>query len=542
MPSRLHPPIAYLKANQPLMVALFLAILLSLFGANWGRVECWNLDQMAFQGTQSNGLPWSYLKPPLHTYLNHILVMKPAEAIRTVLGAEHSWQYPFQLMGARLLTLALFCGMIILLYRITSHSSGKSAAVVIALLAATSAGLIKFNHFATADSPLLFWMVASLAMALRASRSARPTDALLAGLLAGLAAADKYNGLGVAAAIPAALVTSMGLKGLFWKLSWLGALGVVLGFVLGNPGVLFDTRNFVQDFLYNLYTTPVYNGQTKGSGYVTFLSAFPELVGWPATLLIAAAITWTLFLALFHKLTRKETILIAASGAVFLFYFVTIGRFPRMADRFVLPVVPFILLMASPGLGRVSWRRALPLAGILAILAYNLLCSVLLDLRFLSDPRMRAQIFVRKEFAPGSTVENSYAPDWNLLPGVHSRITKLPCATGRAETFSKLFGSNEVIRKGIKKSEVSSYPPDTFTEAGLVTRNPDYIAFSNQVFDFTGDDDAQRFYAALDREQLGYKKVFEGRWTPMIPWTYPSHVDFLVERMVILQRTPRNQP
>jgi hypothetical protein len=541
MPSRLQPPIAYLKANQPLTVALFLAILLSLFGANWGRVECWNLDQMAFQGTQSNGLPWGYLKPPLHTYLNHILVMKPAEAVRTLLGAEHSWQYPFQLIGARLLTLALFCGMIILLYQIASRTSGKLAAGVIALFVATSAGLIKFNHFATADAPLLFWMVASLAMALRAARSGRPTDALLAGMLAGLAAADKYNGLGVAVAIPAALVARLGWKGMFGKLSWLGSLGVALGFVLGNPGILFDTRNFVQDFLYNLYTTPVYTGQTRGAGYGDFLMAFPELIGWPATFVMAAAITGTLILALFKKLTRVEIILFAASGAVFVFYFVTIGRFPRMADRFVLPVVPFVLLMATPALGRVSWHRALPLGGILTILAYNLICSVLLDLRFLSDPRMRAQVFVRKEFAAGSTVENSYAPDWNLLPGVHSHITKLPCATGRAETFTKLFGSNEVIRKGIKKSEVSAYPPDTFTETGLTTRNPDYITFSNQVFDFTGDNDAQRFYAALDREQFGYKKVFEGSWMPRIPWTYPSHVDFLVERMVILKRLPRGQ-
>lgn len=184
-----------LQANPVMAVAVALAIILSALGANWGRVECWNLDSMAFLGTQSNGLPHGYLKPPLHTYINHLLVMKPAETLRHILGAEHNFQHPIQLMGARIVTIALFYGFIVLMYRIAMRCSGIRAAAIVALVSATSAGLIKFNHFGTADSPLLFWMIASFAMAIRAGISGRITDALLAGALAGLAAADKYNGL-----------------------------------------------------------------------------------------------------------------------------------------------------------------------------------------------------------------------------------------------------------------------------------------------------------------------------------------------------------
>ncbi len=533
--------ITYFKLNPGLLAALFLSILLSLIGSNWGRVECWNLDEMAFRGTQSNGLPWGYLKPPLHTYLNHVLVMKPAEAVRTILGVDHSCQYPFQLLGARLLTLTLFCGMIVLLYRTVDRLAGKKPAVLIALLAATSAGLVKFNHFATADSPLLFWMVASFAMAVRAALSGKITDALLAGALAGLAAADKYNGLGVAVAIPACLLATRGWKGCFGKPAWIGALGVVLGFAIGNPGSVFDTGKFVQDFLYNLYTTPVYGGQTKGTGYADFLLAFPELIGWPATLLVTAAVSGTLLLALGGKLTREERLLTLGAGAMVVFYYLIMGRSPRIPDRFVLPVLPFVLFLAAPALGRVPWSRTIPRALILAVLVYNLFCSVALDLRFLSDPRMRAQIFAMKEFPTGATIENSYAPRWDHIPGIRVRIATLPCATGRAGTFGKIFGNNEVIRKGIEQYEVADYPADTFTEAGIAKRNPDYVCFSNQVFQFSGDNDAQRFYAALDREEFGYKKVFDGMWMPRIPWTYPSHVDFLVERLVILKRLPPGQ-
>jgi 4-amino-4-deoxy-L-arabinose transferase-like glycosyltransferase len=283
-------PLGWIGRNRILALALLLASVLSLGGAGWGRVECWNVDEMAFRGTQSNGLPWGYLKPPLHTYLNHLLIMKPAEAVRTVLGLERSWQFPVQLWGTRLLTLALFLGMLLLLHRTAARLAGRRGAAVIVLLAATSAGLIKFNHFATCDSPLLFWMVASFALAVRAALTGRRSDAFLAGLLAGLATADKYNGLGVAAAIPAVLLAARGWRGLLGSLPWMGLLGVTAGFFLGKPGCVFDTRNFVQDFLYNLYTTPVYNGETKGTGYVDFLLAFPELVGWPGSLLLLGAV------------------------------------------------------------------------------------------------------------------------------------------------------------------------------------------------------------------------------------------------------------
>jgi hypothetical protein len=536
MRDRLRSLIAYLRLNPGLTAALLLAGFLSLVGANWGRVECWNLDEMAFRGTRQNGLPWGYLKPPLHTYLNHVLIMKPAEAIRTVLGVDHNWQYPFQLMGARLLTLALFCGMIVISYRTAARLAGRKSAVLIALLLATSAGLIKFNHFGTADSPLLFWMVASFAMAVRAALSRNMPEALSAGFLAGLAAADKYNGLGVAISIPACLLATQGIRGVFGKLAWTGAMGVVLGFVLGNPGALFDTGKFVQDFLYNLYTTPVYGGQTKGTGYSDFLLAFPELIGWPATMLVGASLAGTLLLAIRGKLSSGERLLVIGAGAVLLFYYLVMGRSPRIPDRFVLPVVPFLLFVACPSLGRLPWKRAVPMALIVIVISYNLFCSVVLDLRFLSDPRMRALDFAEKHFTKGTTIESSYAPKWDHLPGVHPLVTTLPFATGRVVMFGRIFGDNEVIRKGINQNEVSGYPPDTFTAEGLAKRNPDYITFSNQVFQFTGDGDALRFYLNLDREPTGYRKVFDESWMPRIPWTYPMGVDFLAERMVILRR------
>ena len=533
-----HHFLVLVDRNRALTTALFLAIALSLIGVNWGRVEDWNLDSMAFRGVQPNGLPYGgYLKPSLHIYLNHILVMKPAEAIRSILGIQHNYQYPVQLYGSRLLTLALFCGTIFLSYKVARETTGPGSAMVLSLLIGTSAGLIAFNHFGTADSPLLFWMMASFAMAMRAGLSGKTLDAIFAGGLAGLAAADKYNGLGVAIAIPSILVVLRGWKSLFGKQSWAAAIAVPLGFAVGNPGAIFDAKNFSQDFLYNLYTTPVYEGKTSGAGYLDFLTRLPELIGWPGLVLVGIAIVGSVLLLALRRLSRNEVALLAGAGAVFLFYYLAIGRFPRMADRFVLPVVPFLLLLAAPGLERVPWKRAIPSVLLALVMAYNIFCSVDVGLRFLSDPRMDAQIYAQSHFLRGAVIENTNAPDWSRLPGLKVKAYSLPNAGGRSLRFSKIFGQNPVIQKGIEKFETTGFVKDTFTQAGLEKRFPDYVTFSNQAFQFTDDDQARSFYKALDDGHMGYVKVFEERWKPYLPWTYPHDIDFLVERMVILKRS-----
>ena len=51
--------------NHWLVLALILAFVLSMIGANWGQVECWNPDQMALRSIPKNLMMHDYLKPPL---------------------------------------------------------------------------------------------------------------------------------------------------------------------------------------------------------------------------------------------------------------------------------------------------------------------------------------------------------------------------------------------------------------------------------------------------------------------------------------------
>lgn len=525
-----------LLRHQWLTVALLLAIALSLIGANWGRVEDWNMDQVAARNLQPNGLPKSYLKPPLHTYLNRYIVVKPAEWAVAAFRAHEKLRYPLILWGTRLLTIALFCGSVVLIYLLCLISCGPRSAALISLLTATSAGLLVFNHYGTADSPLLFWMLGSFAFAVRAALSKKLRDAFLAGLLAGLATADKYNGLGVAAAIPVALLVYRGWKPLFGIQSWIALLAIPLGFFLGNPGALFDREKFVQDFLYNLYTTPVYAGEIHKTGYLSFLKSFQDLIGVPASMLLIAGAVASLYLLLKKRLSRRELALMAAAGAVFVFYFITIGKFPRMETRFVLPVIPFALLFAAPACERINWRRPMPTAVIILLLTYNVACSIHMGLRFLSDPRMDAQLFAMRTFPSGAVVEGTYCPNWNRLPGLDVTNTYLDCPTGHQERFAKIFGDNAVIKKG---NTEHSDPLEKFTVASLKERNPDYVVFNSQLKHITSDPQVLKYFSDLESGRSGYDIVFNGQALPRpkFRWNYPKNIDFLVDQMVVLKRS-----
>src|SRR5205814_4327483 len=69
---------------DPLLVAaLSLAFLFCLQGITWGRVECWNRCQIAMRGLRALR-PSDYMKPPFHTYVNHLFVVSPITTVMKI--------------------------------------------------------------------------------------------------------------------------------------------------------------------------------------------------------------------------------------------------------------------------------------------------------------------------------------------------------------------------------------------------------------------------------------------------------------------------
>jgi hypothetical protein len=109
--------LGFCKKEKALLLSIFLAVGLSLIGINWGSFEEWNPDQMAFRSVPNNLMVADYLKPPLDTYVNRLLVLNPVDIVmKGILHSPEILHLRVRLLGVRLLTLLQFCAAITILY------------------------------------------------------------------------------------------------------------------------------------------------------------------------------------------------------------------------------------------------------------------------------------------------------------------------------------------------------------------------------------------------------------------------------------------
>src|SRR5260370_14106780 len=69
------------RMDRFLAMALLLALTFSVNGIGRGRVEDWNSSSIGFRGLGRHGMPGDYLKPPLHTFVTHIVVKAPIDPL-----------------------------------------------------------------------------------------------------------------------------------------------------------------------------------------------------------------------------------------------------------------------------------------------------------------------------------------------------------------------------------------------------------------------------------------------------------------------------
>jgi len=272
-----------------------------------------------------------------------------------------------------------------LVFAITRRAYGTVAARVVALVFVTSAGMIAFVHQLTADVPVMWWMLVAFYFADAIARDERPSNYLLAGFCTGLATATKYNGIAVGITIPVAHLLRMVAAApapRTWR-AWravavdprlvLGVAMVPVGFVLANPYAILDYRTFKSDFVYNYMVAPVYEGQT-GHSWGLFFLRIVELIGAPAFAAFAAAGAIATCLVVGQRRIAAADATFWSTLAVCVLYYLKFVAFPRLETRFVLPIVPFWMMLAAPCWAR--WRRPATLAALVgALLAYNVVCS-----------------------------------------------------------------------------------------------------------------------------------------------------------------------
>jgi hypothetical protein len=508
--------------------------------------------------------PGWFEKPPGYPYLDWALAVAPVDAIGRAVGAAPAATRDATIVWSRVVAATMLLASVLIAYDVARRAFGAAAGRAVAVVLALGAGMIAFVHQLTADVPVTLAMLVALRLAVAIHARGRVADYVGAGLATGIATAIKYNGLGVGIAIVVAHAfrvlaeTDAGARpagargaGAPWRRLvcdrrvWLGLGAVPLGFLLLNPYALFDFRTFWADFRYNALVAPVYEGQS-GRSYAAFFVRMTEVVGVPTTLatLVGAAAALAL-------VARRRRIDAAAATfwttlAVVAVYYATFARFPRLETRFVLPIVPFVLLLAAPAWARLRAASGTTFAIVLSALAlYDAVCGAWVGRRFVDDPRFAAATWLASHVAAGSRVEvDEYSPGDTVGAATGFATTAMPFVTGRERLFRRVFAGDPFVNGSAERQQELEQPIAWYAPGALAARAPDYVVVSSLYYDRFLQPGPRRelypsmvvFFEALLGERSGYRIAFDAR-SPSVPaWVYPRDIDFLDNRATVLQR------
>lgn len=369
--------------------------------------------------------PHFFNYPSLDIYLSH-LVWQLAMMLGMVSWPQQvpRWQVLHDvLLCSRLVAATTGALTVPLVWSLARRVAGCKAAWWAAIIMLLLPGHVQHSHFATVDVPGTFLVVLVLWLVGRGRRGV-----WLACVVAGLAAATKYN-LGFVWVVPAALLIAERQVPVVRRTGrGLAAAGLgVAGFLAGCPYALLSPHEFLGDgrqtgFLYELLVHPRQGSglifvQT-GNGWWFHLTHNLTFAMTPIVLLIAlAGLIYCLcgagILPTDDRDQNSSKLIWCLLGWVVI-YFLSLGFSEVRFMRYVLPILPPLVVLAGVALHRlrVRWLRW-AVAGLALVRVIGWQDPVLAWGR--PDPRDSAAQWMQQQIRPGERV-GVVDPPWFWSP------------------------------------------------------------------------------------------------------------------------------
>lgn len=429
-----------LRYGAALAGVLAVALTLRLWGVGSGLPWVYNVDEaqhfvpLAVGMLGGNLDPGGYFgNPPAFTYVL-------AGLYKLLLGArtgrlyysDHSTEV---WLIARIASGVLGTLAVWLLYLAGARLFDRRAGLLAAAVMAVAFLPVFYGKLALNDSPTLAPVCLSLWGCAGIARYGRKRDFALAGLGLGLAAATKYTGGIVLGPLIAAGASRVCAPSGRWRSAlWLAIAGVIAlaAFVAANPYAVIDFHSFIHQLAHQSSESEGNGklGLTYGSGVFYYLWSITWGVGWvPAVAAVAGAVVLAL---------RRAWWTLALLVPALLAYLAFMGLQGRYFGRWVMPIVPFVCLLAAAAvIGGVDFAArtrprlavALLLAAGVVLCGQGLLYSVhsglvnsRADTRALTRAWMIAHIppkakIVVEPIAPNSSrAPNNWAGRWSAFP------------------------------------------------------------------------------------------------------------------------------
>ncbi len=238
----------------------------------------------------------------------------------------------------RLLTVLFGVATVFLVYHIGWRLLGsKQVGLLASLMLAISPTHVSHSQLITPDAFLVFFLLLSFLGSVGVLKEGRSRDYVLAGLGAGLAASTKYNGALILVSLIAAHSIRYGRSGSKRGSLYLGIGLSVAAFLLTTPFALLDWEAFRTGAQFELRHYATGHAGMEGNTLKWYISYLLTIEGPVAFLAILESIRG-------FSARSKNTLALSIFPVT---YFVFINRFVVRNDRTLLPLIPFLFLLAA---------------------------------------------------------------------------------------------------------------------------------------------------------------------------------------------------
>ena len=217
-----------------------------------------------------------------------------------------------------------------------------AGAAFAAIMMAVSPTNVANSRYVTENTFLVFFILLAIVASLRIYHRGAGWDYVFGGIACGLAASAKYNGCLAVILVLTAHFLRTGWNGFHDSKLRLALIAVPLAFLATTPFTLLDYPKFLEDTLYEVRHYWTGHRGMEDRAFTWYLSYLWGIEG-PICILGMLGAGVGLWLGC------KRTILISVFP---LFYFAFVSSFAVRNDRTLLPVMPFIYLLAACFLDR----------------------------------------------------------------------------------------------------------------------------------------------------------------------------------------------
>jgi 4-amino-4-deoxy-L-arabinose transferase-like glycosyltransferase len=341
-------------------LALVLAgsLALRVWGVDHGLPYAYNADENAHFVPRAIGIfnhawnPDYFVNPPAYTYVLHLVFtvwFGGREGVSRVFASDPTQVWIVARVTAGVLgTLSIW-----LLYVAGARLVDRRVGLLAAGLMAVAFLPVFYSKLALNDVPTLAPLCLALVGLAGVLRRGRARDYALAGIGLGLACATKYTGGIVLVALAAAILVQFaapGGKGHAVRGAAIAAAATIAAFVVANPYVVLDPAAVIDGITHQSTAADDAQGKlgiTRENGWAFYLWAATWGLGWVP--LVAAVLAVPLLL-------RDERRLVWVLVPAPLLFIAFMGTQERYFGRWLLPVFPFLCLLAAYAALRVADR------------------------------------------------------------------------------------------------------------------------------------------------------------------------------------------